>query len=60
MKVLLKGCRRCGGDLFPDREDREHRTLACLQCGLSVRLVPVSRPFDLRAIHENAGPPVAA
>jgi hypothetical protein len=60
VKVLLKGCRRCGGDLFSDREDREHRTLACLQCGLSVRLVPVSRPFDLRAIHENAGPPVAA
>jgi hypothetical protein len=60
VKVLLKGCRRCGGDLLPDREDRDRRTLACLQCGLSVRLVPVSRPFDLRAIRANAGPPVAA
>jgi hypothetical protein len=38
MKMLLKGCRRCGGDLIPDRADREHRTMACLQCGLEVRI----------------------
>lgn len=45
MKVLLKACRRCGGDLFPDGDDGEHPTLACLQCGFSVRLVPArSRP----------------
>jgi len=47
MKMLLKGCRRCGGDLLPDGDDREGLTYACLQCGLSVRLVPVSRPFTL-------------
>ena len=37
MKMVLKGCRRCGGDLFPDGEDREGHTFYCLQCGLSVR-----------------------
>jgi hypothetical protein len=33
MKMVLKGCRRCGGDLFPDGEDREGRSMYCLQCG---------------------------
>jgi hypothetical protein len=37
MKMRLKGCRRCGGDMFPDGTDREGRTLTCLQCGLEVR-----------------------
>lgn len=37
MKMRLKGCRRCGGDMFPDGSDREGRTLTCLQCGLEVR-----------------------
>lgn len=30
MIIFLKGCPRCGGDLFPD-EDSEERY--CLQCG---------------------------
>lgn len=47
MKMLLKRCRRCGGDPFPDREDREGHTLSCLQCGLSVRLTRVPRQFTL-------------
>lgn len=39
MNIRLKGCGRCGGDLFPDRTDREGRTLVCLQCGLEEPLV---------------------
>ena len=38
MNAKLKSCRRCGGDLFPDRSDREGRTLTCLQCGAEVTL----------------------
>ena len=32
MKVLLKGCTRCGGDLVRSR-DGETDTVTCLQCG---------------------------
>jgi uncharacterized Zn finger protein (UPF0148 family) len=45
MKMVLKGCHRCGGDLFPDGEDRDGRTLYCLQCGLNVRVA--ERPRHL-------------
>ncbi len=47
MKMLLKGCRRCGGDLMADQSDREQQTMGCLQCGLEVRLAVVSRPFSI-------------
>jgi hypothetical protein len=47
MKMMLKGCRRCHGDLIPDRSDPEQRTMSCLQCGLEVRLRVVSPPFAL-------------
>ena len=30
--VKFKGCRRCGGDLFLERDD-EGVYLSCLQCG---------------------------
>lgn len=33
MKMKLKGCPRCGGDLMPDESDRDGVTYACLQCG---------------------------
>jgi DNA-directed RNA polymerase subunit M/transcription elongation factor TFIIS len=33
MKVLLKGCTRCGGDLMRARADAETETVTCLQCG---------------------------
>ena len=33
MKVLLKACTRCGGDLMRSRPDAETETLTCLQCG---------------------------
>jgi hypothetical protein len=47
MKMMLKGCRRCGGDLMPDGSDREGRTMSCLQCGLEVRLTVVSPVFQV-------------
>ena len=31
-KILTKGCKRCGGDLFLERED-DGLYLACIQCG---------------------------
>lgn len=31
-KILTKGCTRCGGDLFLEREDNI-LYLACIQCG---------------------------
>ena len=49
MKMLLKGCRRCGGDLIPDRADREHLTLACLQCGIEVRVRTVGPALRIPA-----------
>ena len=54
MKMRLKGCRRCGGDLMPDGSDRSGLSMACLQCGLEVRLRPVSRPFTLDNIRPAA------
>ena len=33
MKVMLKGCPRCGGDLVRARSDAETETVTCLQCG---------------------------
>ena len=47
MKMMLKGCRRCGGDLIPDGSDREQWTMGCLQCGLEVRLQVVSPPLAI-------------
>lgn len=43
MKLRLKGCRRCGGDLMRDDSERSGLTMACLQCGLEVRFRPASR-----------------
>ena len=42
MQMLLKGCRRCGGDLIPDRTDREGRSLTCLQCGHEAHIIPAT------------------
>ena len=40
MKVMLKGCTRCGGDLVRARTDAETETVACLQCGYERDLAP--------------------
>ncbi len=33
MLLVLKGCRRCRGDLFVERLAGEAADLVCLQCG---------------------------
>jgi DNA-directed RNA polymerase subunit RPC12/RpoP len=40
--VKIKGCKRCGGDLFLER-DSEGTYISCLQCSAvySKRLVPL-------------------
>ena len=40
MKVLLKGCTRCGGDLMRARTDAETETVTCLQCGYERDIAP--------------------
>jgi hypothetical protein len=47
MRMRLKGCRRCGGDLMPDKSDRDGLTMSCLQCGQEMRFKPGSRTFSL-------------
>jgi len=41
MKVVLKGCPRCGGDLVPDRWDLDGREMCCVQCGYEAPFVLV-------------------
>jgi hypothetical protein len=36
MKMRLKACPRCQGDLLPDASDRDGRTYICLQCGVEI------------------------
>jgi hypothetical protein len=52
MKMRLKGCRRCGGDLVHDRSDREGLTMNCLQCGQEIRLRPVSNVFNITPLRQ--------
>jgi hypothetical protein len=66
MKVRLRACERCGGDLVPDRWDRYGQTLTCLQCGFDVTLSRLSRGAEtlLRSVApegraETSGTPVA-
>jgi hypothetical protein len=56
MKIRLKGCRRCGGDLVHDRSDREGLTMSCLQCGQEMRLRPVSNVFQLPSLKPATSP----
>jgi predicted nucleic acid-binding Zn-ribbon protein len=37
MRLVLSGCRRCGGDLFPDITESGEACFLCLQCGTTVR-----------------------
>jgi hypothetical protein len=49
-KMKLKGCDRCGGDLFLDESDRESSTMVCLQCGAEF----TSRSADTRVLLRRA------
>ena len=59
----LKGCPRCSGDLYSDR-DRYGTFVACLQCGLNreittqpgVPLVISAEPSPPPAVPESMGP----
>jgi hypothetical protein len=56
MKMRLKGCRRCGGDLMRDDSDRSGLTMACLQCGLEVRFRAASRSLAIDALRAALAP----
>jgi hypothetical protein len=48
MRLILKGCARCGGDLVPDFSGLEE-VLVCLQCGAELprrRYIARLRPLD--------------
>lgn len=53
MKMRLKGCRRCGGDLMRDDSDRSGLTMACLQC---VRFRAASRSLAIDALRAALAP----
>jgi RNase P subunit RPR2 len=56
MKMMLKGCRRCKGDLMPDGTDRDGLTMTCLQCGLEVRFRAVTKAVAVTRVER----PIAA
>ncbi len=50
--VKLKGCKRCGGDLFLERDLEEVR-IFCLQCSAvhTYNLVPLVKKPDKKRIY---------
>jgi DNA-directed RNA polymerase subunit RPC12/RpoP len=50
--VKIKGCKRCGGDLFLER-DMEEARIFCLQCSAvySQRLVNLVKKPDTKRIY---------
>jgi len=50
--VKVKGCKRCGGDLFLER-DSEGVYLTCLQCSAiyAKRLVPLVKKPKLKKLY---------
>jgi hypothetical protein len=60
MKVVLKGCPRCKGDLVPDRWDLDGQDMVCVQCGYEAPMVLVRRVAPT-LVSSSAGPaPVLA
>ena len=62
MKVMLKACARCGGDLLRSRPDPETETLTCLQCGAERDVIPgdashdqYARPSRLLKLRDTRG-----
>lgn len=56
MKVVLKGCPRCSGDLVPDRYSDGGRDMVCVQCGYEAPFVLVSHAAPMLVAKQ----PVAA
>ncbi len=59
VKLQLRACPRCGGDLFPER-DMDEWELVCLQCGRRATAVPGAFTPRARLPREEAAevPPV--
>ena len=59
--MMLKGCKRCGGDLVQARDDYIEKTLTCLQCGHSIdaALAPERNVQELASFLEAKGYAVA-
>jgi ribosomal protein S27AE len=60
LKMRLKGCPRCGGDLMPDRSDPAANTYACLQCGRDFSAAAIAMSPTQRLIPHATPAPVAA
>ncbi len=52
--MVYKGCTRCGGDLFNER-DVGHTDLVCLQCGYRETVFDTSILTRLAAAHGDQG-----
>jgi|WetSurMetagenome_2_1015567.scaffolds.fasta_scaffold1125976_1 hypothetical protein len=54
--VKFKGCKRCGGDLFLEK-DSEGADVFCLQCGAVYvrRLTPMQKRTHTRKVHAGQG-----
>lgn len=50
--VKIKGCKRCGGDLFVERDTEETR-IFCLQCSAtySQNLLPMVKKPELKRVY---------
>jgi hypothetical protein len=59
LKMRLKGCPRCGGDLMPDRSDASDGTYGCLQCGRDFPAAQISTTTVLRFQQPVAVPTAA-
>lgn len=59
MKVVLKGCPRCNGDLVPDRWDLDGQDMVCVQCGYEAPMVLVRRTGAAPTLISSASRPEA-
>jgi hypothetical protein len=58
MRVILKGCKRCGGDLIPDHWDWDDEMLVCVQCGHAIDVTskpPMSASIRTRRLPIETG-----
>jgi hypothetical protein len=46
MRMILKGCKRCGGDLMPDHWDWDDEMYVCVQCGHAIDVSPRPKLLD--------------
>jgi hypothetical protein len=62
MRLVLKGCPRCGGDLIPEATEHGEPTFLCLQCGRYTAHPRARRAADVRKAVEArpASEPVSA